>query len=248
VVLAAGTVLEMTNWGDEAVKAYSKALFLDMGLADSSFWAESPFRLTRFGDIVGQSALIFNPCGLLQLTSQGVPSGPLTRQEALDACRDAVTINPGDADGKVTLAEALIEDGNLEEAFAYIDQVLHVQPDHGAARTALGRWHAARGELDEAREQWLRAGQLDEVEALILLGDSYFPEPAPPEVVDTLRAEVRLATSQVQFHLTGILYYRFKFFRASPIKILLPGDWERAVPGRYARAQMALDRWTGGGD
>jgi tetratricopeptide (TPR) repeat protein len=245
VVLAVGTALEMTNWGDDAVKAYSRALLLDMGLADSSFWSESPFRLTRFSDIVGQSAIIFNPCGLLRLTAAGVPAGPLSREEALVACRDDLAANPGNEAGKVTLAEALIDDGLLDEAFVLIDQVLDLQPDHGGARTALGRWHAARGELEEAREQWLRASQLDQVEALVLLGDSYPVDGVPAEVVDALRSELRLATSQVQFHLTGILYYRFKFFRGSPHAILLPGDWQRAVPGRYARAEMALERWTG---
>ncbi len=244
VVLAAGTALEKTNWGDDAVRAYSKALFLDMGLADSSFWSESPFRLARFPDIVGQSAIIFNPCGLLRLTVAGVPAGPLTREEALVACRDDVAAHPGNEDGKVTLAEALIDDGMLDEALVLLDQVLDLQPDHGRARTALGRWYAARGELEKAREQWLRAGQLDEVEALVLLGDSYPAGEVPAEVVDALRSELRLATSQVQFHLTGILYYRFKFFRGSPQTILLPGEWQRAVPGRYARAEMALERWT----
>jgi len=116
-------------------------------------------------------------------------------------------------------------------------------PDFGAGRTALGRWYAALGDLDRARLEWLRAGQLGEVEALVLLGDSDPPGQVPPEVADTLRAELRTVASQVQFHLTGILYYRFKFFRASPYVILLPGDWRDAVPGRYTRATDALARW-----
>jgi hypothetical protein len=45
--------------------------------------------------------------------------------------------------------------------------------------------------------------------------------------------------------MVGILYYRFKFYRASPITIILPGPWQEAVPARYARAREALDRWTG---
>jgi hypothetical protein len=84
------------------------------------------------------------------------------------------------------------------------------------------------------------------VEALVLLGDSYPAGQIPSEVVDRLRSELRGATSQVQFHLTGILYYRFKFFRGSPITILLPGDWQQAIPARYSEAQDALRRWEGG--
>jgi hypothetical protein len=67
-------------------------------------------------------------------------------------------------------------------------------------------------------------------------------------VTSKLRAELDRAKSEVQFHLIGILYYRFKFFRASPFVIMLPGEWEDAVPARYARAQEALDRWTGAGE
>ena len=83
------------------------------------------------------------------------------------------------------------------------------------------------------------------MEALVLLGDSYPAGQVPDEVVDALRSELRGAASQVQFHLTGILYYRFKFFRASPITMLLPGEWQDAVPARYAEANAALARWTG---
>ncbi|MEX0786539.1 MAG: hypothetical protein WD939_07880, partial [Dehalococcoidia bacterium] len=103
--------------------------------------------------------------------------------------------------------------------------------------------YAAQGRLDEAREQWLLAGQLEEVDALILLGESYEPERVPPEIVDALRSEVRGVSSQVQFHLTAVLYYRLKFFRQSPLTMLLPGEWQTAVPGRYERAQDALARW-----
>ena len=59
-------------------------------------------------------------------------------------------------------------------------------------------------------------------------------------------AELRTVASQVQFHLTGILYYRQKFFRGSPFVILLPGEWRDAVPGRFSRATEALGRWDAG--
>ncbi len=35
------------------------------------------------------------------------------------------------------------------------------------SRTALGRWYAAQGDLAHARDQWLKGGQLGEVEAAI---------------------------------------------------------------------------------
>lgn len=98
--------------------------------------------------------------------------------------------------------------------------------------------------LESAKEEWsARVGAPDLNLALVLLGDSYEPGQVPGEVVDALQDELRTAASQVQFHLTGILYYRFKFFRSSPFVILLPGDWRDAVPGRFARATAALERW-----
>ncbi len=245
VALAAGTVLEAANWGDDAVNAYGRALFHDIGLADSPFWSESPFRRARFSDIIAGSALVFNRCALLSLSTAGLPEGPVSRDEAFAACRERVNGRPGDAAGRVALAEALIEDGRPQEASLYIDQVISREPDYGPGRTALGRWYAAQGRTDEARTQWLRASQLGETDALVLLGDSYPAGQVPPEVASTLRADLNEATSEVQFHLIGILYYRFKFFRASPITIILPGEWQEAVPARYARAQEALERWTG---
>jgi len=244
VVLAAATALERAGWDGDAIEAYKQALFLDVNLVDSPFWNETPFRGEHFGEIVGQSALVFNPCTLLRLAMAEVPAGPLTRDEALSRCREHLFYHPDDQSARVTLAGALLADGAYDESFAHLDAVLDREPDYGPGRTTLGRWHAAQGQTEDARREWLRAGQLDEVEALVLLGDSYPAGEAPAEVVDRLRSELRGATSQVQFHLTGILYYRFKFFRGSPNTILLPGDWQHAVPARYAEAQEALARWT----
>jgi hypothetical protein len=77
-----------------------------------------------------------------------------------------------------------------------------------------------------------------------MLGDSYPPDDVPHEVVNALRSRLDKATSEIQLPLTTILYYRRSFYRGAPIDILLPGDWQGAMPGRYARAQEALERWA----
>jgi len=244
VMLAAATALEKAGWEQDAIEAYKKALFLDVNLVDSPFWNETAFRRDNFNAMVSNSALVFNPCTLLRLAMADVPAGPLTRDEALARCRDHLFYRPDDASARVTLAAALLADGAYDEAFVHLDAVLDREPDYGPGRTALGRWYAEQGQIEDARREWSRAGWLHETEALVLLGDSYPPGQVPSEVVDRLRSELGGATSQVQFHLTGILYYRFKFFRGSPNTILLPGDWQHAVPARYADAQDALARWT----
>ena len=241
VVLAAGATLESTNWGEEAADAYALALVLDPDLANSPFWAGSPFRQTGFSDIVASSALMSSPCLSLRLAMES-----LSRDEALADCRRQVEAAPDDADGRVALAEALIDDGSLAEAFADLDYVLTRQPDNGPARTALGRWHDGQGAVVEARHQWLRAGQLGELEAWVLLGDSYPLDQVPAEVVEALRSELRRAEEERR--LVSTLYYRSKFFRVSPETILLPGEWQQAVPGRIVRAEEALARWAGGAD
>ena len=248
VVLAAGIALEASNWGEEATRAYAQALQLDAGLADSPFWGATAFRRTRYSDIVARSTLIFNPCLLLSLATVGLPAGPFTRGEALTACQERVAEHPDDAASRVALAEALTLDGDQSLAFAHLDYVLTRQPDFGPARTALGRWYETEGDTAEARVQWLRAGQLNQLDALVELGESYPLGVIPSEVVEATRSELR--RSQGQRDLIGVLYYRFKFFRASPVAILppdelLPDEWQQAVPGRIARAQEALERWTG---
>ena len=247
VVLAAGVALEASNWGEEATKAYGQALQLDAGLADSPFWTRTAFRRTRYAAIVSSSALIFNHCLLLGLADAGLPAGPLTRSEALASCQERVAADPGNSGKRVHLAEALMNDGDQSGAFAHLDYVLTRQPDYGPARTVLGRWYEAEGDIEEARVQWLRGGQLNQLDSLVLLGDSYPLGLIPPEVVEATRSELR--RNQEQRDLIGVLYYRFKFFRASPIAILppddlLPDDWQEAVPGRIARARDALERWT----
>ena len=241
VALVAGSALELSDWDDEAISAYADAIVLDLGLADSSFWSDSTFRVARFADILAASGVVFNHCAVLWLSAQNA-QGPPVQPQTLPDCVLRVIDNDFKED-RIMLGEALIREGELEFAFQQIDYVVTRFPDFGAGRTALGRWYAALGDIDRARLEWLRAGQLDEVDALVLLGDSYEPGQVPGEVVDALQDELRNAASQVQFHLTGILYYRFKFFRSSPFVILLPGEWGDAVPGRYARATAALERW-----
>jgi len=242
VALVAGTALEASNWGDDAIRAYAEAIFHDLGLADSPFWSNSEFRVARFDDVVSNSAVILNACALLWLHGQPVPPIPVPRQEALAGCVEKV-LAENTREDRVVLAEALIDDGKIDLAFEQIDHVVNVYPDYGAARTALGRWYEAIGDMERAREEWLRAGQLEDVEGLRLLGDSYPAGEVPQAVIDAMRGELRGVTSEVQFHLTGILYYRYKFFRESPRTILIPGEWRDAVPGRYVRASEALERW-----
>ncbi|MCH8901475.1 MAG: tetratricopeptide repeat protein, partial [Chloroflexi bacterium] len=238
IALAAGTALEVSNWGEEAVDAYAQAISMDPNLADSPFWSGSPFRRTEFAEIVRRSSL--DTCAVLALAE--VASAAFgSREEALNACRLLVEADPDDAAARVALAAALIDEGELDEAFVHLDEALARRPDYGPARTTLGRWYEAQGEVEEARRQWLRAGQLRQPEALAFLGDSFAPDTVPPEIVRALRSQ--LADGE-PYHSLGSLYYRRSFYRASPNVLLLPGEWQQATPRALLRARDALARWT----
>ncbi len=241
IALAAGTALEVSNWGEEAVDAYAQAISMDPKLADSPFWSGSPFRRTEFAEIVRRSSL--DTCAVLALAE--VASAAFdSREEALNACRLLVEADPDDTAARVALAAALIDEGELDEAFVHLDEALARRPDYGPARTTLGRWYETQGEVEEARRQWLRAGQLRQPEALAFLGDSFAPDTVPPEIVRALRSQ--LADGE-PYHSLGSLYYRRGFYRASPNVLLLPGEWQQATPRALLRARSTLARWTDAG-
>ncbi len=243
IVVAAATALEKTGWDNDAIDVYAQALYLDLNLANSPFWRGSQFRQDHFNDILSHSVLVFNACAVLDLINAGAPVGAADTH-ALSDCTKHVLDDQSDQAAKVALGEALIQRNDLEGAFALIDDAVKRQPDFGPARTALGRWYSAKGELAHARAEWLRAGQLNETDALVLLGDTYPAGQVPQQVIDTLRGKLNESASYIQFDLPNILYYRFKFFRAAPVQLILPGDWQQAVPGPYALAQDALKRWA----
>jgi hypothetical protein len=82
----------------------------------------------------------------------------------------------------------------------------------------------------------------------MLLGESYAPDPVPQEAVRRAQEIVwsghtDLTVGRTQLYHLGILYYRMKFFRESPIIILVPGEWQEALGGRYAALNEAVGRW-----
>ncbi len=250
VLLAAGNVLEDIGATEEAVQTYGLAVTRMASIADSTFWTGSQFRRDHYDEILQHSILALSPCAegyLLTRADTGSPM-PTTvdRAKLLEDCTLLVMSDPNNLNARIDLAEMLMAAGDFSAAFDHIDFAVKQQPDFGRARTALGVLYAVQGDLDRARKEWTLAGQLDDAGALVLLGDSYPPRQVPPEVVDRLEKLAPLTAGGARFYLIGILYYRMKFARESPPTILLPGDWQDAVPGEYDRIQQALERWRTG--
>jgi O-antigen ligase/Flp pilus assembly protein TadD len=250
VLLAAGNVLEDIGATEEAVETYGMAVTRMSQIADSVFWTGSQFRRDHYDEILQHSILALSPCAEGYLLTRAGTESPLPatvdRTKLLDDCTLHVLGDPNDLNARIDLAEMLMAAGDLSAAFDQIDFAVKRQPDFGRARTALGVLYAVQDDTDRARKEWTLAGQLDDAEALVLLGDSYPPGQVPPEVVDRLQKLAPLTAGGARFYLIGILYYRMKFARESPSTILLPGDWQDAVPGEYEKIEQALERWRTG--
>ncbi len=251
VILVAAGVLEDAGAAEEAREAYAAAVSLDAGLAVSEFWSGSAFRRQSFEEIVARSLLPLNPCLIgQQLPLPGAPTD-VDLAKAADGCRLFVLGQPGNVEARVDLATILIVAGGSDEALDILEDAVARHPDDGAVRRGLGEWYSEAGDLDRARHEWLLGAQLEDPVAALLLGDSYAPAPVPEEVVSQAQEIVwsghaDLTVHGVQSYQLGILYYRMKFFRESPVLILVPGEWQQALGGPYAALRAALGRWQQG--
>jgi tetratricopeptide (TPR) repeat protein len=77
--------------------------------------------------------------------------------QAVEVCRAGLAIHPGYLSARVTLARALIELNQLEDAQAEIEHVLASAPENLAAIRGLAEIHHRRGERAEALEQYRAA-------------------------------------------------------------------------------------------
>ena len=249
VALATAGILEDLRLDEEAIDAYAAALSLDASLAGSPFWSASPFRRAFYSEMLARSALGLNPC---LVGDDALLSGETARtmdlDEAAENCRLFILSQPDNASARLGLAYILMAQGRLQEALPILQDAVSLHPDDGPARRALGRYYELAGDRERARHEWLLAGQLDDPQALVLLGDSYPPGQVPPEAIARAQEVLPLAGASVtiggvQRYLLGILYYRVRYGRESPFVILIPGDWQEAVGSPFAALSEALDRW-----
>jgi hypothetical protein len=223
---------------------------MDAGLANSTFWGLTEWRREHFDEILQASTIGINPCTYGAFLVEGERTGAAeVEREDLEEARDdceffAFTSGLGnDLALRVALAKIQATLGERDEAFGHLRFAVDRQPDYGPARTELGRWYFEGDNIDEARRQWVKGGELGEGESLRLLGDSYPSGEVPGQVKDRLEALVATSGSSVRNDLISILYYRMRFGRLSPVFALIPGTWQDAVPRPYAEWQTALERW-----
>jgi tetratricopeptide (TPR) repeat protein len=248
VLLASAGVLEDVGADAEAVQTYAQALTRTPSIADSAFWQGSEFRRQHYLEIIGFSLISLSPCAIGNLVAHMGGDAPSPSDLDLPALRDqclaTVSGDAGNLGGRLELAEISMALDDYQTARDLLDYVISRQPDLGRAHTVMGEWYEAQGDVSRAREQWAAGAQLGEAESLLLLGDTYAPGQVPAEVVKRLDYLAPSVSGGTRSYAIGFVYYRMKYGRQEPGGyVLLPGDWQNAVPGLYDRIEQALDRW-----
>jgi tetratricopeptide (TPR) repeat protein len=247
-VLLAGEVYEDLHRDADAISTYGQVISMDAGLANATFWQQTEFRRTHLGEILKASVIGINACTFGAYLVEGhrydAQSSLAELDDASKGCQYlAYAGGANDLSLRVNLAQILMQQGDMPAAFGHLDYAVRRQPDFGPARTELGRWHQAEGDIEAARHQWVVGSQLDELESARLLGDSYPDGQVPAQVRDRLEELLKTRGSSIQNDIVSVLYYRLRYGRLSPLLALIPGDWSSAVPRPYAAAQASLARW-----
>jgi O-antigen ligase/Flp pilus assembly protein TadD len=251
-VLAVAEVYEDMGADEDAISTYGQVLSMDASLADSQFWELTPWRREHFDEILGASILSLNPCTFGAYLAEQQRRDRADRadaastsdlEQAEEGCRLLLFGLPNDLTLRVALAKIHQALGNNADARGHLDYAVDRQPDFGPARTELGRWFAATGNLSAAREQWVIGAELDEPESVMLLGESYRPEDRPAALEDRLRDLLGSFGSSVQNDVISVLYYRLRYGRLSPLTAIIPATWQTAVPRIYAEMQATLAKW-----
>lgn len=247
-VLAVAEMYEDMGYGNDAIDTYGQVLSMDASLADSPFWELTVWRRDHFDEIVAASILKLNPCTFggylveaLRRDAGAAAAGDLRQAE--EGCKLLLLSAPNDLVLRVALAKIQSGTGTLDDAFGHLTYATARQPDFGPARTELGRWYAADGDLPSARRQWVIGEQLNEPESVMLLGDSYRQQDRPAALEGRLRELLGGYGSSVQNDVISVLYYRLRYGRLSPVTAIIPATWQTAVPRVYAEMRDTLARW-----
>jgi len=82
------------------------------------------------------------------------------RSEAAEVNNEILKADPSDNDSRGLAATFLLDKGDVAKALAELQAVVTRAPDNPVARFNLGRAHAARGEWEQARQQFAKAIEL----------------------------------------------------------------------------------------
>lgn len=244
--LAQAVLVQRTEDAAHAIDTYAGLLAIDPTLALTPFWRDDDFRRANYDAIVDRALERAE-----EITGAGNAAGlqaAIRLFSGHDAPRlddpAAVAAARGDVTREVALARLLTKDGQTAGAEPLLRDAVARKGDSPDARAALGDWYAARGNVANARRQWLAAAYLGDVGAGDALGRSYDPGPPPAALVRRQRALVDGVWNS-RFYLP-FQNFRFTFLRHEPVPIVGPGDWLDALPDDLPAWQADVERWQAG--
>lgn len=112
--------------------------------------------------------------------ASGCPDGPLQQAE-LERHAEAVDADPGDVEARLTLAEALLTAGLVDEAAGHYRQAVSAHPDDPVIRLTLAVVLLQLGDADGAERHATRVlgDRPDHPEALLVAGLARLAEGRP---------------------------------------------------------------------
>jgi tetratricopeptide (TPR) repeat protein/O-antigen ligase len=148
--LSQGYWAEVQGDRDEAVRSYGWVLALDPDLAGSPFWRQAA-RAHLWNEIVTGGAQTAQQIGKDPTYWRWQVALAANQAEATTQEIEAwLSLHPHDAEAKAWLGEALLEQGQPEEALSWLDQAL-------AAAPSRSRSYVARGEAALTRQNYAEA-------------------------------------------------------------------------------------------
>ena len=231
IAAVAGTIFEWADRRGDAVNAYAWAVTHDPGLIESSFWTTNDFRRQARAEVVGKTFL--NDCQKARVVGLYNRYVDDDLASLAAGCSRVLANAPSDARARSDLAIALYRTGAQEEARTEARRAVDQAPDNAYARTALGFVLMDADTAKDAKRELALGAHLGDPDAVLLLNmfyESSFLSPdedAPEEVLDLLEAALPGSAPFVfeggrQQYLLGILYYRVRYYRESPLAILIP--------------------------
>lgn len=95
------------------------------------------------------------------LVNLAVSPGNPEEEEAIDALRKSVALEPDFAPARLNLAKLLRARGELDQAVSQLEKALELDPENTAALYQLGEIHRQRKDLQEARRLFEKVGRIN---------------------------------------------------------------------------------------
>ena len=122
--------------------------------------------------------------------------------EAIQACRHAVTLNPDYPEALNTLGAALYARGKMDRAVEALRRAVELKPDFAGALANLGNVLRAQGKFDEAESRYREAVRIDPefAEAHVNLGAVLQAQDRLDEALASCQQALRIKPGWAQLH------------------------------------------------